>query len=146
MHNLHSNERVMQYTSTQGTIQSLEESKEELDRIILSYDAAGTTFRVWGIERKSDGDFVGTCALIGEDNDLGYRIREKHWGRGYASEVALGLIRYAFDVLGLENLVAVADARNLASVRILEKNMHFVKTYYNQAMDCTDRLYQLPKE
>lgn len=146
MDDLHKNKNVMRYTSMQGKVQSHEESRQELERIISSYLIAGGTFRVWGIEKKSDGDFVGTCALIGSDNDLGYRIREKHWGRGYASEVAHGLIRYAFDVLGLEKLVGVSDARNLASVRILDRHMDFVKEFYNTDLQCTDRVYKLERK
>lgn len=143
MFDLHRNENVMRYTSTLGKVQTIGESREELERIISGYKHPGSTFRVWGTERKSDSDFIGTCALIGEDNDLGYRIRQQHWRRGYASEIAHGLIRYAFDVLGLEHLTGVSDARNIASVRVLDKNMQFVREFYNEEMQCTDRVYKL---
>jgi RimJ/RimL family protein N-acetyltransferase len=41
------------------------------------------------------------------------------WGLGYASESLAVLIRYGFGALGLDRLVAVHDAPNLASERML---------------------------
>lgn len=54
--------------------------------------------------------------------ELGYSISRSHWNRGFASEAARAVVNSAFlncpDVLRLR---AMADARNRASIRVLEK-------------------------
>jgi [ribosomal protein S5]-alanine N-acetyltransferase len=41
------------------------------------------------------------------------------WGRGYATEALLAAVSYAVETLGLERLVAVVDAPNEASHRLM---------------------------
>ena len=96
------------------------------------------------IEQES-GAFAGLMALtmlprlhieaIGEDLcpapcvELGFRYAKPFWGRGYATEAGARLVRYAFDN-GLNQLVAIADVRNHASNRALEKlGLAHRKTY-----------------
>lgn len=75
-------------------------------------------------------------ALIGEDLcgepcvEVGYRFSPVYWGKGYASEVAASLVQYGFDRIGLSQIVGIADVRNLASNRVLEKaGLELRKTY-----------------
>lgn len=54
--------------------------------------------------------------------EMGYSIARRHWGRGYATEAAGAVIDAAFRTHpDLERLRAMADARNTASLRVLEK-------------------------
>jgi len=53
--------------------------------------------------------------------DLGYRFMRKHWGKGYATEVAKALLDYGFNEMNLEVIYAIADIENLASRSVLEK-------------------------
>jgi RimJ/RimL family protein N-acetyltransferase len=53
---------------------------------------------------------------------LGYSIARAVWGRGLATEAARGIVDRAFD--GCPTLAcvrAMVDARNVASLRVLEK-------------------------
>jgi len=43
------------------------------------------------------------------------------WGRGYATEAARTLLRYGFDTLGLEKIVAIVKPDNAASIKVVEK-------------------------
>jgi ribosomal-protein-alanine N-acetyltransferase len=79
------------------------------------------------------------------ENDIGYRIRQQYWQNGYGKEVANGLVKYAFNVLQIDEIVATADVRNAASLKILEQTMDLVDEYYNPDMDCTDRSYRIDK-
>ncbi len=45
----------------------------------------------------------------------------KRWGRGYATEAAEASLAYGFDVVGLDEIVAVAYPDNAASRRVMEK-------------------------
>ena len=50
-----------------------------------------------------------------------YLIGKSHWGKGYATEAAQGLIQYCFSYLGLSKLTAVAKPDHIASIHVLEK-------------------------
>jgi ribosomal-protein-alanine N-acetyltransferase len=144
LHELQNNFHVMQYAT--GKAQSYEENIADIEHVIACCQQEGNTFRVWALEEKTSGHFIGTVALIvleNGENDLGYRLMEKHWGKGYGLEVAEGLLQYAFEVLSLEDVVGVADVRNTASLRILEKLMVFEFEAYNPELDCVDRAYRV---
>jgi [ribosomal protein S5]-alanine N-acetyltransferase len=82
---------------------------------------------------KASGQWIGLAALkslaqqhaeaIGIESaiELGYRLVRDHWAQGYATELSQTLVRHGFERVGLPQLVAIADARNLASNRVLEK-------------------------
>lgn len=46
-------------------------------------------------------------------------LAPEHWGRGYAAEALQAVLVHAFETLGLEHLVAVVDAPNLRSHRLM---------------------------
>ena len=43
------------------------------------------------------------------------------WGRGIATEAAWACLRYAFEEVDMERVIAGADAPNTASLRVIEK-------------------------
>ncbi|HEY1785946.1 MAG TPA: GNAT family N-acetyltransferase, partial [Pirellulales bacterium] len=94
------------------------------------------------VTAKATGDWIGLAALkclaqqhaeaIGIEStvELGYRLARGHWGQGYATELSRALVQHAFDHVGLPQLVAIADTRNEASNRVLQKaGLHYRKTY-----------------
>ena len=75
---------------------------------------------------KETGEVAGWCGLGPLDYDeaeieIFFVVAREHWGKGLATEAARALLGYAFDVLGLRRVVAVADPRNRASVAVIEK-------------------------
>jgi RimJ/RimL family protein N-acetyltransferase len=73
----------------------------------------------------ADEDFVGWWILqppngpdqpmVAGEADLGYRLLQRHWRRGYASEGSRELIRYGFTEVGLDRIFAQTMAVNAAS-------------------------------
>ena len=53
--------------------------------------------------------------------EVGWRLPFEHWGHGYATEAATAAIRFGFDELGLDQVVAVTMPTNEASRRVMEK-------------------------
>ena len=53
--------------------------------------------------------------------EIGYNVARPLWGRGLATEAAAAVVGFGFDGLGLERIEAVADIRNAASWRVMEK-------------------------
>ena len=54
--------------------------------------------------------------------EVGYHLARAFWGRGYATEAARACLRYGFEQLKLERIVAVVRPENVASRRVLEKS------------------------
>ncbi|MEP0746975.1 GNAT family N-acetyltransferase [Trichocoleus sp. AS-A1] len=65
--------------------------------------------------------FAGLLQSSEEVPSLIFGTRPHLWGRGYATEAASAVLRYAFDVLGIEQVVADVDEPNEASIRLLER-------------------------
>jgi RimJ/RimL family protein N-acetyltransferase len=72
-----------------------------------------------------EGEIVGACHLSWNLKQrrgfFGYWVGKPYRGQGIATEVARGLVDFAFGRLGAERVWAMAFADNLASRRVLEK-------------------------
>lgn len=98
-------------------------TREETQRHV---DAA-LTHDAWAIEL--DGVVVGFASLrpVGNGRELMIAVRERCWGRGVAFEAARAAIRYGFDVLRLERILAGVDLPNERSHRLMTR-LGFVPT------------------
>ena len=85
----------------------------------------------WGIELKSNGQFIGTIDLHKIDPVLkkaaiGYIINKKYWNQELTTEANRAVIELAFEKIGMNKLVALHDKANPASGKVMEKSgMHF---------------------
>jgi [ribosomal protein S5]-alanine N-acetyltransferase len=72
-----------------------------------------------------DDTLVGAISLRLEPADaradLGYWIGVPHWGLGYATEAAIAVLAFGFDVLALHRIHASHLTRNPASGRVMQK-------------------------
>ena len=71
-----------------------------------------------------DGQHIGSVAVTRRGDgqgELGWIISRKYWGHGYATEAAKAVLDFARNTLGMKIISARCDARNTASVRIMEK-------------------------
>jgi RimJ/RimL family protein N-acetyltransferase len=53
--------------------------------------------------------------------DIGYRLNEQFWGKGYASEASFAWLEYGFKEMKIEVMDAAAHTDNIASNTILKK-------------------------
>lgn len=87
----------------------------------------GHTF--WALERKEDAAILGFCGLkrctdeagpLGEI-EIGWRLREDAWGKGYAREAAAASLDLAFDHFGAQQVVALTVEGNTASWGLMRR-------------------------
>jgi ribosomal-protein-alanine N-acetyltransferase len=82
-------------------------------------------FGLWAVERRDDGALLGQCGLFHLDNtaevEVAYLLAKDAWGQGFATEAAAATLRYGFETVGLDRIVAVVRPQNIASQRVLEK-------------------------
>ena len=143
-HEMQGNEKVMRYTD--GTAKTYDEDVIDLQRVINFYEKPKNDFWVWAVERKEGNAFLGTIALIKDDennDEIGYRFLEKYWNNGYAYEAMMGLITYC-KIKGLKELVAEVIVKNKASEHIIKKaGFQFVKEYICDDLKLSERMYRL---
>jgi [ribosomal protein S5]-alanine N-acetyltransferase len=53
--------------------------------------------------------------------DLGYRLQEKHWRKGYALEAAKAWLDYGFNEMNIQKMYASAHVENVGSNTILQR-------------------------
>ncbi|MEO5535175.1 MAG: GNAT family N-acetyltransferase [Pseudolysinimonas sp.] len=79
---------------------------------------------VRAIVERTTGVVIGEVLLKREDAttaEIGYVIRRDRWGHGLASEAVRTMIEAAVPSLGLTELVAMVEAENHDSLRLLER-------------------------
>ena len=83
----------------------------------------GYTF--WAVVERATGEMIGEAGLApyedGPRLELGYLLRRDRWGRGLATEAARAILDAAFDDLGADEVMAVVDEGNEASLNVLRK-------------------------
>jgi [ribosomal protein S5]-alanine N-acetyltransferase len=82
-------------------------------------------FGLWAVMRKGSTQIIGFCGLrrFGHptETELLYGLHPDHWHKGYATEAAREILRYGFEVLGLEKIYAGSDPPNAASQRVMQR-------------------------
>jgi len=113
--NIHSIGDAEQYLS-QGPIKSYAENGFGLSLVIL----------------KDENIPIGMCGLVNRDTlkdiDIGFALMPQYTDKGYAYEIASATMEYAKSVLKMEKIVAITDANNTSSIKLLNKlGLHYEK-------------------
>jgi len=127
MYRLDSNPNVHKYLGNQPV-----KSKEEVIKVIefIRKQYVENGIGRWAIIDKKTDEFVGwtgfkwiTEETNGRKNyyDLGYRLTEDNWGKGIATETALASLKYGFENLKTDVIIALADCNNEGSNKVLKK-------------------------
>jgi RimJ/RimL family protein N-acetyltransferase len=119
---LHGDPDVMRYA---GGAKNHEQTQEILTVRILDYYERHPGLGIWATIDRSTGACCGTHLLNhirGKQLiQLGYLLFPEFWGRGYATEMAIAVLRYGFRELHLPRIHALTDLENLASQQVLLK-------------------------
>lgn len=100
------------------------QSAEKTIRIIMSHwEKHG--FGIWALEEKATGKLMGWCGLQHLDKtpevEVAYLLDSPYWRQGYATEAARAALRYGFENLNLDRIVAITRSENVGSYRVMEK-------------------------
>ena len=109
-------------------VQKIEETIEIIDSVRKQYVNNG--IGRFAMISKETNEFIGWAGLKYNTEivnnkvnfyDIGYRLDEKFWGKGYASEATIVWLKYAFEIMNIKTMEAAAHSDNVASNRILQK-------------------------
>ena len=144
MYLLNSNPNVMRYTGD-TPFASVDASYAFLCAY-NDYEKYG--FGRFAIDLNTTGETIGWCGLKyherGNFVDLGYRLFEEHWNKGYATEASIASINCGFDALNLDEIVARTSALNTSSIRVIEK-LGFTESFTFSKDQVCDRIFLLSK-
>ena len=111
---------VMRYL---GGPRAAERCAAELTAISAQYAAIG--YGMLAVERLADGAFLGICGLSVErwypdDLQIGWRLFQSYWGKGYATEAAMVWRDHAFEG-GASRLISISDVPNIRSHKVMQR-------------------------
>ncbi len=106
--------------------------------------------RFWAVCLKKNGHLIGNLYLEEQDYaawELGYVFHLDFWGKGYATEAASALLRYAFEEKKAHLVTASCNPMNSASWRLMERlgmrrEGHLVKSIYFSRDDQGQPIWQ----
>jgi ribosomal-protein-alanine N-acetyltransferase len=122
-----SNPKVHRYLWNKP-VQKIEEINEIIESVRKQYVDNG--IGRFAMISKDTNEFIGWAGLKYNTEmvnnkvnfyDIGYRLDENFWGKGYASEATFAWLKYAFEIMNIKTMEAAAHSDNAASNRILQK-------------------------
>lgn len=106
-----------------GEVIPREQTEDVIRRSQELFEESG--LGLWAVLPRDGDDLIGYCGYWffrdPPELEILYGIAEEKWGRSLAAEAARAMIRYGFESLGFERIVASTDAGNVASVRVMER-------------------------
>ena len=125
IHVLHSIKEVDEY-NTLGIPKDIQDTKDFIRPILQDQQSKERKQICWVIREKKSGGFVGIAGLIFFDKrfkmaEIYFKLSPVHWGKGYATELAQRIFKFAFKDLKLHRIEAGVATENKKSIRVLEK-------------------------
>lgn len=120
-HAAYSQAEFVRYLGNSQPHADLEFTQRWIDRI--DDGQAGSPAGFWAVELRTTGELVGATLcqpLHGGDgeHEIGWHVFPAHQRKGYATEIGAGAAAYGFDVIGLDEVVAIVMPDNVASLRV----------------------------
>lgn len=104
-----------------------QESDALADRLAAGIDEHGWGF--WAVEAPGVASFIGFVGIkplapalpFAPGVEIGWRLAQPYWGRGYASEAAEAALRVGFEQVGLPEIVAFTATGNQRSRAVMDR-------------------------
>lgn len=104
-----------------GTVEDMREMLKNSS--IADYEKYG--FGRHAVIHKETNEYMGFTGLKYlpelDEVDIGYRLLKKYWRQGYGYESALPTVEFAFNDLGLDRIISLANVENVASTALMKK-------------------------
>ena len=150
MFELDSNPNVHEFLGKKP-IKTREQAQKVIDSVKQQYKERG--IGRWAVILKETGEFMGWTGirLNTEYNmngrtryyDVGYRLIERFWGNGYATESGLVAVQYAFETMKLSELFGTTEFGNTASHKaLLNIGLEYVEDFYFEEEKLNLRWYR----
>jgi len=129
---------VMRYLT--GKPDTPEQTWAMIERTKANWKDPGYSW--WAFIDRESGELIGTgCIQNIERNivnplEIGWRLHPDQWGKGYASEAAREMTRFAFETLNAQLLCAVCHQENTDSAAVMKRlGMSFISIEHWYELD-----------
>ncbi len=125
VHGFRSDPLVARYWT--GRPDTLEDTQKFLTRVRESASQQPRTQYRLAVALRETEMVIGGCSLYGmtdavlREGGIGYYLNRLFWGRGYATEIASGLLRFGFEQLNLHRIHGDCAPENAASTQVMRK-------------------------
>lgn len=109
---------------TLGGVRTRAATTEIIDQLVAGRERDG--FSYWVFFDLETGDFAGRGGLrrldivdVGTEVEVGWAVARDRWRQGLATEIAEASLGVAFEVLGLDSVVAFTEPSNEASLGVM---------------------------
>lgn len=96
---------------------------EEVEQVLAAFKKHG--WGQWAVLLRSTNTMIGFCGYRPfhdpPELQLLYGIAPAYWGQALAPEAAHAMMRYGFENLHFDQIIASTDEPNAASIRVMEK-------------------------
>ena len=136
LYELNADPRVMEFLLPE--YDTLEEAGAILPKVVARNERYGNQLGLFAAIEKGSEEFIGTFILRPDRHapddtknlEIGYRLKQGWWGKGFGTEGSLALVERAIGQFGARRIYATAMPGNRASIRIMEKiGLRFEKAY-----------------
>ena len=118
---VHQNPKIMK--NFFSGVKSLQTAKNKFDFILGHQKKYGYSY--WAVCKKDTDEYIGQTGAVSNPDgsvNLCFIFPEKFWGKGYGTETTKATLRYIFEVLGLEKVIAMHTIQNISSQKVLKKS------------------------
>lgn len=106
-----------------------------------AFDFEETGLKLGVLLEKKTAEIVGfsgllACTVLGaSDYEIGFVLSRTAWGKGFATEIGRGQLKYGFEEIGCTRLLAQVAPENTASIAVLKK----IGLAYQQTIESAGR-------
>ena len=115
-------EEVMRYIGAGGPV-GRDVAWRHLALFLGEWALSGTG--MWGVERRSDGAFIGRVGFLNPvgwpGQELGWTLARAAWGQGYAFEASAAARAHGREQLGVTGLISLIRESNERSIALAER-------------------------
>ncbi len=133
MAEINADANVMRYFPS---TQNVAETEAFVQRMISMYEKSGYCY--FAVDELDTGAFIGFIGIAYQEydapftpcTDVGWRLKQTSWGKGYATEGAAACLEFAFKNNFTDELYSVAPGVNHPSINVMQKigmkfDLHF---------------------
>lgn len=133
---------------TAGKPSTVKEIQATMERILQVINKYQYKFGFWLAYEKATNEFIGWFLFRpGKKTpddvntiELGYRLKKKFWGKGYATEVSREFLSLGFRDYQVTTIFAITMKANLASQNVMKKlGMKWVEDYIEEDFPGEDK-------
>ncbi len=130
LHRIYQTEGVLRYFPS-----TVPPPLEKVERFIAGQQAHWEQYGYgnWGLLPPGASDIIGWAGLQFlpelDETEVGFLLSPEYWGKGYATEAALTALRFGFERVRLDHIIALVHPDNRASQRVIQKcGMTYLET------------------